>query len=367
MSQRKDERAIVLSRNETLARDDKGLRKQHKAFEHGFKKTIHDGTPVNTVLAYEHDVADFEDWCSRQPVPERSRPASEMTIIGYIEYLDKEKIGPLDSQRYRYRSGTIARRISGIVWAHALANIKSPVTPRISKMLHAIRVRRSKRNDKEIGEEQTKMAAPLLLDDLAKISIWARKCGTPLASRNLALVLVGWACAMRRSEIADLHHDDISSLSEEGFLLTIRHSKADQTGAGVRMPVSTEDDPSICAVRALREWFEIRGNDPGPLFPCNGWEKQMRRLGDKQVNRIVIACAKQAGASPSFKNTDFSAHSLRAGLITEAIRAGQSDHDVMERSRHKTHQVFMRYVRMDQTVKKNVVTGYSKWRRKTQI
>ncbi len=357
-------RAIVPNRT-GLARDDAALRQQHERFEEGFRKAIRDGTPLNTVLAYERDVADFEKWCNAQPVPERAVPAEEMTIIGYIESLDEQKITSTDGVRYRYKSGTISRRVSGIVWAHALANIASPVTPRISKMLHAIRVRRSKPGDKEIGERQTKMAAPLLLDDLAKISSWAQARKHPLATRNLALVLVGWSCAMRRSEIADLQIDDISALSEEGFLLTIGHSKADQTGEGVRLPVSAEDDPDLCPVRALQQWLDVRGAHEGPLFPGNGWGKRMRRLSDKQVNRIVISCARDAGASPSFKNTDFSAHSLRAGLITEAVRAGQSDHDVMARSRHKTHQVFMRYVRLDQTVKKNVVTGYSKWRRKT--
>ena len=345
-------KSIVINKSD-LAKDDEKLRTaQRERFERMTERTLLEGTPRNTARAYRNDFRQFENWCAAQQPPFSPLPTEETALLGYLTDLDTK--GP--SGKYPCRSGTIERRLSGIVWAHAVMNIPSPVTPRLSKLLHAIKVRRVRE-----GEEPPRMAAPLTLADLRKIAKWCDGNQSPLTIRNRALVLVGWVCAMRRSEIAELERDDIGKFTSQGFMLTIRKSKADQLGAGRDLPVTSEEDRLLCPVEAMRAWLEIRGDTPGPLFWGHGWQKHRRALGEKQVSRVVVGLVKKAGLRPEGKNMDFSAHSLRAGFITEAVRAGQHDRQVMERSRHKTHEVFLRYVRIAQTVDKNAATGFSRW------
>ena len=51
------------------------------------------------------------------------------------------------------------------------------------------------------------------------------------AARNAALLLVGWAGAFRRIELAVLRCEDVLWL-DSGVEITLRQSKVDQTGAG---------------------------------------------------------------------------------------------------------------------------------------
>lgn len=345
-------KSIVINKS-GLAKDDGQLRQQQRErFARASEETLLEGTPRNTARAYRNDFQQFENWCAQQHPSFSPLPTEETALLGYLTDLDTKD----PNGKYPCKAGTIERRLSGIVWAHAVMNIQSPVTPRLSKLLHAIKVRRVRE-----GEVPPRMAAPLKLSDLRKIAKWCDAHSSPLTVRNRALVMVGWVCAMRRSEIAELERGDIGKFTSQGFMLTIRKSKADQLGAGRDLPVTSEEDQLLCPVEAMRAWLEIRGDSPGPLFWSSGWQKQRRALGEKQVARVVIGLVKKAGLTPESKNMDFSAHSLRAGFITEAVRAGQHDRQVMDRSRHKTHEVFLRYVRIVQTVDKNAATGFSKW------
>lgn len=350
-------REIVVSGGRELAGDDEELRElQGQRFQRQAEQAIRDGTPPNTLRAYMGDFKRFEAWCAEQRPVLAPMPTTESALLGYLTYLDTKG----DGGQYRCRAGTIERRLAGIIWGHAVMNIASPVTPRVSKVLHAIKVRRVKE-----GEPPPRMAAPLTLDDLRQIARWLDANPSALATRNRAVLLTGWVCAMRRSEIADLMLSDIGQISDRGFMLTIRRGKADQLGRGRQLPVTAEPDESLCPVAALRAWLAIRGDAPGPLFWRTGWLKNPGRpLGEKQVSRTVLALVKKAGLVSRSRDMDFSAHSLRAGFITEAVRAGQHDRQVMDRSGHKTHEVFLRYVRMVQSVDANAATGFTQWKDK---
>lgn len=346
-------KAIVPTTGTDLATDDEELREvQRRRFVKDAEDAIREGTPRNTVRAYIADMKRFEEWCAKQRPQLEPMPTTETALLGYLKSLRD----PKPDEPY-LRGGTIERRISGIVWAHAVVNIQNPVTPRVSKLLHAIKIDRVAK-----GEKPPRMAAPITLGDLRKMIRWVDSRSSVLTDRDRAMVLIGWCCAMRRSEIVALERQDISKISNEGFMLTIRRSKADQLGAGVDLSVTAEEDSPLCPVSALRRWLDVRGDDDGPLFWRTGWRKHGGRpIGDKQVARVVLNAVKGAELNPETKQMDFSAHSLRAGFITEAVRAGQHDRQVMERSRHKTHEVFLRYVRIVQTVGSNAATGFSKW------
>ncbi|WP_271568447.1 hypothetical protein [Bradyrhizobium sp. CCBAU 11386] len=81
--------------------------------------------------------------------------------------------------------------------------------------------------------------------------------------RDRALVLLGFAGALRRSELVGLDVSDIEEV-ELGLLVTIRQSKTDQEGKGSTIAVARGS--VACPVRALREWLRAAGIENGALF-----------------------------------------------------------------------------------------------------
>lgn len=349
--------AIVLDTRTSaggLALDDADLRRlQHQFIEQAAARAIADGTPPNTLRAYLKDFAEFKRWCEAQEPPMPSMPTNEQAVLGYLTWLSIDK---KPSGAFRVRAGTIERRLSGIVWCHGFDNHPSPRTPRIKQLLKAIRVSRS------LGKEDPpKMAAPLTLRDLRKIHRLLSEDDHVRSYRDLAIIMIGWACAMRRSEICALDLNDIR-MSAEGVALTIRRAKTDQLGQGVTLPISREPG-ALCPVRVLERWLELRGPQPGPLF-CRHWRGKRggrlhhkKTLNPQQVGLLMESLVKRAGLTCEYGQLEFSAHSLRAGYITEAVRLGRKESDVQKHSRHKTHAVFMGYVRLVETFKDNPVKG----------
>ncbi len=82
----------------------------------------------------------------------------------------------------------------------------------------------------------------------------------------------------------------------------------------------------------------------GPLFrrlsQC-GTRVLDARMSDRSVAEVVKARAKRAGLDPR----TFAGHSLRAGFLTSAARAGASIWKMQEQSRHKSLNVLSGYVR----------------------
>ncbi|MEI8396789.1 MAG: hypothetical protein WCF85_18805 [Rhodospirillaceae bacterium] len=91
------------------------------------------------------------------------------------------------------------------------------------------------------------------------------------AKRDRALILVGFAGALRRSELTALEFSDLEETAQ-GFLVRIRRSKTDQAAAGVQvaLPRGTRGK---CPVAALKDWLEVllqAGVSAGRLFRSVG-------------------------------------------------------------------------------------------------
>ena len=81
----------------------------------------------------------------------------------------------------------------------------------------------------------------------------------------------------------------------------------------------------------------------GPLFRrfFRGGAIGQRPLTAQYVSRILKAHAEHAGLDTQ----QFSAHSLRSGFITQAVRAGKSPRRVKAHSGHKSWDTFDGYVK----------------------
>ena len=93
---------------------------------------------------------------------------------------------------------------------------------------------------------------PLLTADIQRI---VERCPESLPGlRDRALVLIGFAGAFRRSEIATIDFADLS-FQKDGLVIDLKKSKTDQEGSGRKVGIPWGLEESTCPVRALILWL----------------------------------------------------------------------------------------------------------------
>lgn len=167
-------------------------------------------------------------------------------------------------------------------------------------------------------------------------------------ARDIALLLVGYAGAFRRSEIASLRVEDLR-FEARGVVAFLRRSKGDQLQRGEWVGIG-HGEGVTCPVGALRRWLDIA---PGGVFvfrPVDRWRRvHDRALSEHAVGKVVKGLVECAGLAPE----GYSAHSLRAGMITDLVASGLSLALVMERSRHRSPQMIPVYHRPESALATN--------------
>ncbi len=172
-------------------------------------------------------------------------------------------------------------------------------------------------------------------DDLARQQPYRTR-----AVRDAAVLALGFAGALRRSEICGLGFADLEFVPD-GVLVHIRRSKTDQLGEG--QTVAIPDGDLIQPVRRIRAWLDLSGIACGPLFQTlrRGGNIRGRRMDPSDIARIVKRYAEAAGLDPS----EYSGHSLRAGFVTSAATHQARLDKIMEVTRHTNPRMVLRYVR----------------------
>lgn len=160
------------------------------------------------------------------------------------------------------------------------------------------------------------------------------------ATRDRAILAIGMAAALRRSEIVALQVEHIG-IVPEGLRLTIARSKTDRgaQGAVIAIPEGSRIRPKAL----LLAWMAAAGHQEGPLFRrlSRGNALTPAAMSDRAIARLVQQHAAAAGYDP----TQFAGHSLRAGFLTEGAAQGATIFKLQEVSRHKSVQVLSDYVR----------------------
>ncbi len=166
-----------------------------------------------------------------------------------------------------------------------------------------------------------------------------------VATRDAALLAIGFAGALRRSEICQLNVEDVDFIDQSGedngLFLTIRKSKTDQTGKGQRIAIPA--GKGLNAVARLRRWLALAQTTEGPLFQSlwRGGRLRGRRLHHSDIPRLVKHYVQAIGLDPA----DYSGHSLRAGFVTSAAVHGARLDKIMEVTRHSSAEMVLRYIR----------------------
>ena len=169
---------------------------------------------------------------------------------------------------------------------------------------------------------------------------------TLIGKRDAAIIAVGFAGALRRSELCNLTVDDVEFLDsgehhEDRMILTIRRSKTDQQGKGQSVPIL--DGMGIRPIKHLRVWLESSGITEGPLFQTmkRGGNLRGKPMHHSDIPRIVKHYAALIGLDPK----GIAGHSLRAGFVTSAAVHHARLDKIMSITRHRNPATVMGYIR----------------------
>jgi len=282
---------------------------------------------ANTLKSYRKDWEHFTNWCETFSL--NSLPANEDTFALYLSAL------AIDG----YKASTIQRRMSAISVAHSVAGFESPTTSKVKVVWAGIK--------RSIGTAE-KGKLPIVIDTLKAIlqTLPQSLSGT----RDRALLLIGFAGALRRSELVSLDVNDIN-ITNEGLILNLRSSKTDQEGQGTPIGIPYGEFESSCPVRSYIAWLKASGIEYGPVFRPINRHGQLsdKRLSDRAVALIVKRWISEVGMNES----DYSGHSLRSGLATSAAMLGKSERSIMEQTRHTSTTMVRRYIRMGSLFNEN--------------
>ena len=220
-------------------------------------------------------------------------PTQPKIIALYITHLSKSS-----------KFSTLKRRIASISVLHKLRghylDTKHPI---IMENLHGIK--------RTLGSRQ-KAKKPILINDLKLII----KAIDEEQIRDKALILIGFSGGFRRSELVNIHYDDIEFVPE-GVKILIKRSKTDQSGEGSFKAIPYFDNQEFCPVVALKNYVnkKFSNTNEGKIF----------NISDKSVALIIKRYAGKAGLNSS----KYAGHSLRSGFATTAAEFGAEERNIM--------------------------------------
>lgn len=286
-----------------------------------------------TVLAYESSWNLFIQWCRANAY--EALPATPKTVAAYLTGLAEK--GSEATGGKPLSKSSLKKKLAAIVFAHRQAELPPPTRQDGADEL--IKVMEGIARDKTLPTRGKKNAA---VADILNEMLEANAGGDLRACRNRALLAIGMAGALRRSELVGIQYGDLT-FSSDGIRLLIPYSKGDQKGKGQKISIPRGE--GFNAVGHLRRWLEVSGIASGPVFRKL---TPQGRLGGAAMSAQGVALVVKASiraAGSDLDPAEFSAHSLRSGFLTEAARRGQSPFAMQRQSRHKSLDMVSEYVR----------------------
>jgi site-specific recombinase XerD len=206
-------------------------------------------TAANTKKAYASDWARFTGWAGERGFA--VLPADPLVVAHYVTEAAADQVGV---GRWRYTPTTLTRWVSSINQFHNAAGLPAPGGSEV--------VRRALSGIRRIRATPPVRRSPLLLDDLrvlmlhlsGRVTDWP---GGVAARRDMAVLLMGFAGASRRSEIIALTLADVSLHRTDGLHVRVRSSKTDQEAHGAVKALPYGRDPVTCPPCAFVRWREV--------------------------------------------------------------------------------------------------------------
>ena len=302
-------------------------------------------TAHNTRRAYRAGVRAWCDWCDQHGLP--CLPASAADIVAFLA-----------AERGCGRSvTTVALRRAAIRYLHFIAGCPVP-TAEAAVSATMAGIHRAAAEAGQLPGKKLAATAGILRQILDPI-------GTDLAGlRDRALLLVGFAGALRRAELAAIRVEHLEPC-ERGLRLTLPHSKGERTGAAVTVAIphgSTE----LCPIRALRRWQDAAGITEGAVFrriwtPPRGRDGRntpLPRVGTMAIDAGTVARIIQArAASAGFDPTTLGGHSLKRGALSTGMDRGVHPTRLKQLGRHKSYAVLDVYLELGDPFEGHPLSG----------
>ena len=274
-----------------------------------------------TLRAYKADWAHYAAWCAEQGVP--PIPAAPKTVGAYLASL----AGTHAPTTIRRRLAALAKmhRFNDLPWNAAHRDIQGPLRGLL-------------RTHGRPVQKAAALTLPMLRQLVATCDASAR------GRRDRALLLIGFAGALRRSELVALQVEDVA-LVAGGLRLRIARAKTDQAGQGAEIGLPRGQHVETCPVRAFEAWQVVAGRKAGPLFRRISTAGRIGNtaLHPDAVRQILTYRIGQAGLTVEGFDR-LSAHALRVGFITEAYDKGVRDEDIMRHTRHRDLRTMRSYI-----------------------
>lgn len=269
----------------------------------------------STRRAYAADFAHFAQWCAT--VGTSALPASADAVYLYLTALvDEANVGD-------YSPSTLERRLAAITYVHEISG-RGPSPARHVKVRELMAGIRRAYGPPEVKTD------PLTTAQLAAM-VAALDCNTLAAKRDRAVLLVGYAGAFRRAELAGLTLAQLARRSD-GYVVALGPTRTDQDARDRIVGLPAFAASPLCPVAALDSWLGAAGISQGPVF------RRVTRYGTigaaalspASVSLIVKRCAQAAGI-PAAR---LAGQSLRAGHATVAAANGAPDRVIMRQTGH---------------------------------
>lgn len=274
-----------------------------------------------TETGYAHDWRNWSRFCER--IGRQPFPATPETLSLYIT----------DLLHQGKKLTTVCRYAAGVAYYHVAHGAETPLTPAVHAIISGAR---------QILSQQPSQVQPISVAQLRAIAATLKDDGNAVAVRNLSILTLGFASALRRSNLSWLELGDVEFCGEQGIRIHIRREKNDRNRQGRFVGVPPGQDQATCPVRSLEAWLRVRGREYGALYTRLDPARTglLQPLSANAFSEIVKDAAQSVDP-----NGRYSSHSLRSGLITEA-GIHQVSHLVIQRqSGHKSLDSLARYFR----------------------
>lgn len=268
------------------------------------------GRAESTRKTYASAWRRFARWCAGRGIT--SMPATSATVCAYLA----------DFAQQGVVSGTFEGACAAIAAAHGSEGHPNPVADETVKA-----VRRGIR--RTLGTAPRRQSRPLNTAEIRQMLAGIDR-GNLKGIRDAAVILLGFASALRRSELADLDLADLET-KPDGLLVHIRQSKGDPEKRGQLVGVARGTHPDTDPIAALDAWLDLRGHQPGRLF----LGVRNKQIGPRPFTGSGLArMLKDRAAAVGLPSERISGHSLRAGHATAAAMAGVDLARIVAQTRH---------------------------------
>jgi len=320
------------------------------------KKIIRNGTPLNTLRAYVSDLTYLEAWCQAATGAALPWPAPQELVLKFIAH-HADSSAPNEEPAFNMpltvRQSLSSKGISKADKAHSISTIerrlatwgKAHVMQGYKNTIGIDEIRAVVAKAKKTGSrlKRPHSRKPITRDVL---DLLLEQCDPSrlVGKRNRAILLTAFSSGgRRRSELTKLKVENLiqeDPVVHEGkrlacLTLVMGHPKTSRGNERqtVKLVGRSAD--------ALLEWTRAALIEDGPVFRgVDRWGRVSKRaITGSGINGIIKQLVKAADLNP----TDFSAHGLRSGFLTQAGRDGHSLLDAMQQSQHRSTLQAARY------------------------